>query len=485
MKNRAGKVRIRGLGALALLAAATGAGCSGSAPRLDVPSAIGAAVGLESAIEFRVEGGPLDEPSVLDSGPTLTIAEAVRRGATSDPAIQAALARVRAALADAKQARLLPNPVLSLALRFPESGGRPSIEASLAQDLLSLLRRPREASAADNLLREAAAEALVVALDSVAEVQDRYAAVQALDGLLPILERRRGIVEDLLKQEQARLDAGEGTRQDLATLRTQLIEIEVEIAERRRERRDERLRLARLIGEPSSPADWTLDPWSAPRPLSAAEDEWIETALAHRPEVEAIRWRLAALGDRLALAGLLPFEGAEAGVDAERDGGEWAIGPALAAPVPIFDMGQARRERATAEIIEARHDLTRASRLVVEDVRRAYEALVRTEANLARVREELIPLQEERRALAEAAFRNGLTDITSLFLAEQDLQAAFAQAIELEREATLAQVRLRRAVGGAGAAASVARSEEGSGNEADEQASARESSQPVAARNRN
>ncbi len=482
MIDDAGYSRAGGLGALVLLAGLPLAACTNSRPRLDVPSAMAAAVGLESAIEFHVEGGPLDE---LADEETLTITEAVNRGVRSDPEIQAALARVRAALADAKQSRLLPNPILSLALRIPESGGRPTIEASIAQDLLALLRRPREASAADNQLRSAAAEALVVALDSAAQIQERYAVVQALDGLLPLLERRRAIIEDLVEQERARLEAGEGTRQDLATLRTQLIELEVEIAERRRERRDERLQLARLIGEPSSDAEWALDAWAAPRPVAGTESDWVDAALAHRPEVEAIRWRLAALGDRLALAGLLPFEGAEAGVDAERDGGEWAVGPAASLPVPVFDMGQARRERATAEIIEARHDLTGARRLVVEDVRRAHEALARTEANLARVRDELIPLQEERRALAEAAFRNGLADITALFLAEQDLQAALARAIELERAATVAQVRLERAVGGAGAADAAMRPGDKETPETDEQASAMERSQPVAKGNSN
>ncbi len=48
--------------------------------------------------------------------------------------------------------------------------------------------------------------------------------------------------------------------------------------------------------------------------------------------------------------------------------------------------------------------------------------------------------------------------MTSLFLAEQDLRVAQAQLIEVERQAANALVRLERAVGGPGVAASMANS---------------------------
>ena len=97
--------------------------------------------------------------------------DAVERAMRHDPGLQAALARVRAALAEADQARLLPNPVLSVALRFPEAGaGKPVIEAGLAADLLSVLQQPGRIKAADHRLRAASAEALTTALDLLFEV---------------------------------------------------------------------------------------------------------------------------------------------------------------------------------------------------------------------------------------------------------------------------------------------------------------------------
>ena len=160
-------------------------GCAATRPDPQAEAAAAQAVGLDGAIAFHTEGGPLDEAEVGDA---LTLVDAVRRAVTTDPGLQAALARVRIAMADADQARLLPNPVLSVVLRW--GPGRPQIEASLAQDLIQALQVPRRASAADNRLRQAAADAVTTALDVAAEVQERYASVQALDTLIPLSQER-------------------------------------------------------------------------------------------------------------------------------------------------------------------------------------------------------------------------------------------------------------------------------------------------------
>ncbi len=427
-------------------------GCSVHPPAHDTEPAIRAAIGLSDLIAYHTEGSPVDEPGEVAG--TLTLSEATRQAVMTDPGLQAALARVRVSLADARQARLLPNPVLNIAVRFPERSGRPIVEASLAQDIVSILRMPRQSSAADHRLRQAASQAVTVALDIASEVQERYATSRAIDELLPVLERRHELVTAQVGRERDKLAAGEGNRQDVATLDAQRVELEVDLDDAQRRRRDERLRLARLIGRPSSPAEWPLEHWAQPRLKAAPEAAWIDAALVHRPEVQAACWKLAALGDENAVSRLSAMDGTRAGVTAERDD-SWTLGPSLDIPIPIFDTGQARSQRASAERVEARHELSLARRRIVEEVRRAYDSFTRIESNLNRVRHELIPLQEQRRSLAEATFRAGHTDITPLHLAEQDLHAARARAIDLERDATIALIRLERAVGGAGAAATI------------------------------
>lgn len=423
-------------------------GCRPAIPAPEETAAL--ALGASEPIVFRTEALPVEE-----AGPApdlLTLTEAVRLSLKNDPGLQAALSRVRIAQAEARQSRLLPNPVLSVALRFPDSGGRAIVEAGLAQEFLSVLQKPGLISIADDRLRASGAEAVSAALDVLAEVQKQYSTAQTLDRLLEELDERRSLVGRLLELARARLEAGEGTRLDVATVDAQRLEVEAEHANRALERREERLVLSRLIGQPSGEARWTLSPWEPPPPLAVAERQWVDTALASRPEVQAKRWELKALGAERRLSWLAPFEGTEVGADVEREE-EWSVGPSLSVPIPLFDFGQARRERARAAVLEAQHELTRIRRQVIEEVRRAHASYLATEANLAKVRAELIPLAEQRLEQAQLQYKAGETDTTELFLAEQGLHEAHSRQIELQQKRTLSRIQLERAVGGPGVAA--------------------------------
>ncbi len=362
-------------------------------------------------------------------------------------------------VADADQARLLPNPVLFVVVRW--GAGSPQIEASFVQDFMQALQIPRRSSAADNRLRAAAADAVTAALDVAAEVQEQYADAQAASALLPALNQRLDGVQQMATIAEDRLSSGEAGPGDVATLGAQRVSLQVDVDRAILTGRAARIRLARSIGEPSAKGDWELDEWIAPPTDLQSEAAWVGAALQNRPEVQSIGWRLKALGDDKALTHVLPWddedallplpnpwEPASAGIDAQKDGG-WAIGPSIATPLPIFDMGQARRARVSAEVQAARHELTARRRKVVEEVRTAYQTLLASSSNLRRIREQLIPLQERRVSIADGAYRAGEADATTLYLAEQDLRIAQVQAIEVELQASNAMVRLQRAVGGA------------------------------------
>jgi cobalt-zinc-cadmium efflux system outer membrane protein len=436
--------RSRAIAVLLALAA-----CASDRPDPAVEAAIGKATGVGDAIVFRSDGGPLDEEA-LPVTAQLSLASAVRRALATDASLQSALARVRIAIADADGARLLPNPILDLVFRFGEA--KPEIEAGLSENIVQLLTRPARAAAADKRLRSAAAGAVTAALDVLAEVQQTYAAVQAADALVPMLNSRLALLQQLVDLARLRADAGEGAEVDVTTLQAQRVVLDVEVAAARIDQRSNRLHLARLLGEPSGNAAWELQPWSPP-PSTAVGDEtvWLRTALKCRPEVQAAGWALAALGDDRAVASWSPWADTALGASYQRDGAS-TLGPTLSVPVPLFDSGATARARLTAAQIEARHELTASRRKVVEEVRVAHQTLRGDLANLARVRSELLPLQSTRREQAEFAYRAGQTDLTALLLAESDLRQAEVKAIEIEQQTTVALIQLHRAVGGPGAA---------------------------------
>ena len=121
------------------------------------------------------------------------------------------------------------------------------------------------------------------------------------------------------------------------------------------------------------------------------------------------------------LASLAPFEGSEVGVHAERDQ-SWMTGPTITTPIPIFDFGQAARAKAVAQRLSAYHELEQEKSQVIEEIRRAYATYSAAEASLIAAQHRLLPLQEQQRAQAELAYRNGEADLTTLLLADSDLQ---------------------------------------------------------------
>ncbi len=194
-------------------------GCIGPWQPPDAPAITSRALGVEGLIRFESSGGPLDVPGELAG--ELTLEMTVREALRTDPQIQAALARVRAAEADAEQARLLPNPILSVTVR-PRIGPESAIiTPAISEDLVGVLERPGRANAAEHRLRAAAADALLAAVNSLADVQERYADVQAGEARLVVLHERRKLLDRLLNLARVRLAAGEGSRLDLTTVEAQ------------------------------------------------------------------------------------------------------------------------------------------------------------------------------------------------------------------------------------------------------------------------
>ena len=438
----------------AFIIAAFICGCSAGPAPPDLRRLASEATGVEGAISFQVSGQPLDvTPSdPLASG--LPLDRAVREALRHDPRVHMAVARARAALADARQARLLPNPLLTVMVRFPDGGGAdPMIEADLMADVLSVLTLQRRASAADRRMRAACAEALATVLDVLGETRTQYAAAQAAEARLAVLEARRKAAEELLTVTQGLFKAGELGVADVLGAEAGVDDLEARQVEQRGAARSARLTLARLIGQPSSLADWQMDPLPETGAAPAGSEQeraWVEVALRRRPEVQAARWALLAAGDEAAVAAAESFEGLDAGASTEREDGDWVTGPALSVPLPLFDWGGARREKARMMRVEARHRLTAARRQAVEEVRRALSEVAATREALAIVRDRQVPRLRDRRQRVEALFKTGATGITPVLESEQDLQAAVSAQVDLQEKAAAAIIRLHRAAGGPG-----------------------------------
>lgn len=424
------------------------AGCAASRP--DVAAQAGRLSGIDGAIVFREHAAPFDPPPPADR--TLTPERAIRIALSRDPRIQAALAHVRVAEADANQARLLPNPILTIDIRWAIQPSNTAFEPSLTADLLSLLQKPAQISAADNRLRESAATALVTVLDVIDEVEEAFAAARSINIEIENARSRRQRLQKLRDMAQRRLDLGDATKLDVLTIDSQLMAAELEVSDLSLQQNDERLTLNRLLGYARTDGHWELSPWQPPSEGLAAESDWVDAALANRPEVAAKVWELRALGEEMKGAALPPLAGGEIGAHGEHDP-EWRLGPVATVPLPIFDFGQAARAKIKAERIAARHDLAETQLEVIQNVRSMYAAYLHARKALSDAQNRLLPLQQQQLESAQRAYQSGDTDLAIMLLAQNDYETTLGKIVSLEEQVTVARAKLERAVGGGGVAA--------------------------------
>ena len=420
-------------------------GCVTAPPGHDTARQIQSATGLAGAIAFRTDTLPLNAPfQVSDS---LTLSNAIEQALRQSPELQIALAKVRTAQADAHQSRLLPNPILDIALRLPEGGGSTIVETSVSADLIQVLQMPRRISTSDAALLAASARAVTTALDAINKTQRSYYTVHALRSEVGLITQRTSHLNELLAIAQRRLKAGEITQLDVTTLKAEQAVAAIDLRDRKLQLDLEELTLARLLGQPSGATDWSLATPLPVIPVTENKADNIARALRARPEIQAERWQLASLEDKKALDRLAWLEGAAAGLDAERDS-DWSLGPSANIPLPLFDWGQARRTKARAQAIAARHRLTQTLRQVVQEVRQAQSSLTQLGIIVRQARDNLIPLQIERVRLARAVYEAGQSDITPLRLAELDLLEAQLKLLHLNHRTTLSIIALDHATGG-------------------------------------
>ena len=431
------------------VAAGLSAACVGPPPALDPARQLADAAGLIDSVDLRADPGPLELLANTTADVPLTAAAAAEASVRQSPAVQVALADVQRALADAKQARLIANPVLSLGLRLDFSGGDDIIEAGLAQPLLELLSRSDRASAADARLRAAAADAVTAALDALHDGQVAHAEALAADQRLETLEAQTALLDRLLELARARRDAGEASTIEVIGFEARRAALDAQAVELELDRGAARLSLLRLLGRPSAGLDFPLDAGDSPDTAkNEPEAYWLRLAAERRPELAAAVWELRALGDDVRLAEWSLYEGLEAGVISETEG-DFTFGPAIAGPIPLFDFGTQRKAAARAEVLAARHRLLGLQRGVVEDVRRSYATARGASRLIDATKQTVVPLARKRVAQTRSAFEAGFAEVNDVLLAQADLLDAEAGLIDARLRARLAAAALRRAAGGA------------------------------------
>ena len=325
---------------------------------------------------------------------------------TSDAAVQIALLNNRnlqatyedlgIAQADLVRAGLLHNPMLSATTKFHPGGGV-KLEFSIVEDFLDVFFIPMRKRLAETTFEAAKLRVAGAVIDLASETRVAFYRMQLAT---QTLEMRRTVVEAtaLSSDLAARIHAaGNSTMSDLVQERALYEQAKLDLAQGELQLVEAREHLNRLMGVWGSDTQWT----AYARLPEIPSDEMDVTGLEKRAIERSIdlgitRTEIALGAQRLGIA--RPFgavSSADLGVAAEKElDGQWAFGPTVAVPLPMFNGGGPAVSAARAEL-RASQDRYAAQAVDVRSlVRVARERLLAARARAEYMRRVLIPLRQ-------------------------------------------------------------------------------------------
>ncbi len=350
---------IRRIGLLALFLAVFAGGC---AARMEQP-------GFESVQETVADRTAMNlhwhDDLIADEQTADAITEMLRQPLTSDTAAQIALLnnrRIQAVYrdleisqADLIQAGLLSNPLFDASVLFPVNNGNTEINLGIRLQFLEIFMLPLRKRVGQSQFEETKARvsSRVMAL----AYATRIAFFQAEADNRRLKLQKQSLLTAELSDEFAQrlLDAGNITELQRHEERDRYEMSKLKLRRAETSAFKSRETLNRLMGLWGDEIHWEFDNQS-PYPESfewedgTAQPDLTSRAIKASLDLEIIRHRIVTIGHRLGvdnITALIPT--LELGVEAERNG-DWALGPSLAIPIPLFDRGQARLARTRAEL---------------------------------------------------------------------------------------------------------------------------------------
>jgi outer membrane protein TolC len=446
---------LRGKTPLLLLSglALTTSGCISSDPTSDrsnvealVHPRLGEVINLDV-----VNASPVSPPSDWNGSGPLDADTAVRVAFQRDAGIRTSLAKLDLARAELAQADLPPNPALDLAFGFAVDGisGAPAI-IGVTQQLTWLWTRPDRVNARDAGRRAMIllAAASMISLD--ANVRRSHAAAIAADATHLLDQAHAEATRRTVDAVTRLFEAGEASKIDLDRARLDAAESAAAADASRRTARQMKLAVLAVIGGPDGSTDFKLQGSLATSGGSVPDEQRIiELTRVARLDVAAARMRVLAAEAECRLAGSKRFP--EVGVGAawnKNFGDRKAILPGARITLPILDDGSAAIAAANARLDGAQLEFLSIRRRAVGEVRSSREAFLRSDQQRIAYSESVLTPATEAEVLAEAAYREGVIDLTVLLLAQKRRITAERRLVSYQFATISDRIALQEQVGG-------------------------------------
>jgi cobalt-zinc-cadmium efflux system outer membrane protein len=412
---------------------------------------------VEARIGKRVAWNPgtaLDAQAAAEVGAllagTLSADETVQVALLNNRELQTVYTDLGIAQADLVQAGLLANPVFDGAAFFPVAGGPAKLDLGVAVSFLDVVYIPLRKRVAAARFEEAKLQVTGAVLDFAAAVRMAFYRHQADEQRLELLETVVQALTVSFDVTERLHQAGNITDLDLARERALLEEERLQLRAAEVAVRESRARLTTLMGLWGEEAAWRIDRRLPDIPAEPLLVEGLERhALRQSLDLASARQRLVVGGEQVRVmraTRLIPNSSIGAG--AEREEGEWEIGPTLEVPIPLFDQGQGRLGRAVAELRRAKQDYYALGVRVRSTAHLVRDRLQGAEDRARYARDILLPLRERivhETQLQYNAMQLGVFEL--LRAKEQQIGAAVAY-VDALRDYWLARTDLEQLLSG-------------------------------------
>ena len=388
---------------------------------------------------------------------SLSVDEAVAAALESNPEIRATVRRLSLAQLKTSTAHSLDDPMLMMRdwdtpLRRPWDLNQAQLMVSLQQTFPSRQKRDQRARLAEDDAGVAAIDLETLRQEVSAEVRKLCADLMRNADEMRLQERQSALLKEALTVALAQYTTGKAPQADVLRAQMALTKLNEQLIELEEERDNARAQLNALMGQPPDKAIEIAGNYAIPAALPSIE-ELEQAAIEHRPELTALRTRIAKSKDegKLTRLAMKPDFTVGLGYMLMPTGSlaRNAYMAEVSMNLPWLNRerhdGEAKQADAATDVSQAELD-ARASTVFLE-IRQAQIEVLAAEKRVKLYRDTLLPQAEASFKSSTAAYQNNRAEFMSLIDAQNlllDIQTAFYKA-SAATDAGMAQ--LERAIG--------------------------------------
>ena len=377
----------------------------------------------------------------------LTAGSAVQVALLNNHRLQATYEELGIAQADLVEAGLLRNPIFTFERRFPGQALEMDVLKEFIDILLLPLRKRIAAAQFEATKLRVAHEVLVTAAEVRAAFHEHQGDQQLVDLRNTVAAATERSAETALRMHEA----GNLKNLDLATEQASHAQAKIELAKAQSEATQSREKLNKLMGAFGEQTNWTVASRLPDLPGEEVSISQLESrAIQQRLDLAAARQEFIAQARSLGIARAdAILERAEIGAHYEREiSGEYAIGPSVNVPIPIFNQGQPAFARASAKLRQGQQRYLALATDIRSDVRAARDRMLLARQQVEYFKSTALPTRT--RVTEESQLEYNAMQIGPLQLlqAKQDEVKTGADSVEALRDYWVARAELEKAVGG-------------------------------------